>query len=996
MAMTGPPTVTADLWPHPLTEEGRAVRDLGVRPGETLADLVGRILPGPHAPHVVAAAVDGRPLPADGWAGVHLRGGEIVTLRRVCQGGGGGGSDVRQTLLTLAVVVAAYYGAPHLATAIGVSESAAFTSIMIGGGLIVQAVASPNRPAFDPVREPPEARGRGYSSASSANRVRPHQPMLLVLGSHRVYPDRVTDVETFRDETSGDLVVRQLLSWGVGDLDIGSLQIGTSALSAYRSTHVTTWLPGASPYGATDRIVHVEEIGLDIELTHAVSRTARRGAVSVVLLLQTRLGYTDDTGRARARSVTVTATAGAQTVSRTYSGSSYDVAQHELRITFTGPADRQVVSLRRTRAATGDARSADDLRWLALRSESVVPAAYDRGADTLTRVDVRASGQIGTRLDPVHALVGQRVPTWDGDAWTAGREVASNPAAVFRAVALGWRSADGQLLAGAGLDLDEVDSTVLGAWFEWCAAHQPVLECNLVLDAEMDVQRLLELVARCGRASPTWQTGRLAVVWERARAPTAAITPARIVAGTMSVVWAGSPVADEVVMRYVDPDHDWAVRDVRARSPDAAGASASRSVTIDGAGVTSSAQAAYLCSLQAARQSLHRRRLSWEQGPAALALARGDVALLSHALVTGGVTGRARAVTPWTVALDRDVDVPAGSAILLDFPGGSHAQRDVAGVEGSPPVIVFESALDSVPDVDAPGDVAWRLYSADEKPLAVRVAAIEPIEDGRVRVEAMDETPAYRGSVEGSASSITITESGEHVWAGPGSTATVWLVSGRGGPGGRGGLQGPAGPPADGSYHSLRAYGGLGGPGGPGGLDGAGGRRAPAGTPGPRGARGYTLTEYRPAGPGSDDEVVVYTAIGGGGGGGGGGGAGGAGGATSMTLGDAVYTTGVGRGGRGEGGRGGAAGGSAPGRTSEAAVPLGYRGEVDTEVVSLTDLSVGDVLQFSLGAGGGSGGAGGDGGAGAPGGTRPTGAARPAGAADLAIGSRGRAILLPR
>ena len=75
------------------------------------------------------------------------------------------------------------------------------------------------------------------------------------------------------------------------------------------------------------------------------------------------------------------------------------------------------------------------------------------------------------RLDRLSALVGQRIPTWTGSAWTAddkdGRAVSGNPAAVLRAFARGWRDAavyDRQgLPAGARLPgpaiLEQSDAT---------------------------------------------------------------------------------------------------------------------------------------------------------------------------------------------------------------------------------------------------------------------------------------------------------------------------------------------------------------------------------------------------------------------------------------------------------------------------------------------------------------------------------------------------------
>ena len=964
------PRLTVDLWPHPLTDEGRIGREIGLPADPTVEGVVRRLFPALRHVEHVSAALDGEPVPAHAWSAARLRGGEVLTLRRICRGGGGD-SDARQAILTIAVLAAAYAGAGPLAGALSISSSAAFTTIMVGGGLIVQTLASPSTPAFRGRPEPSAAAtGRGFAPASSANRTRPHGPMLLVLGRHRVYPDRVSDVE-YRRDSSGEMDVRQYLSWGVGDLAIGDLLIGSAALSTYRNTSATTFLPGTTPWGPTDRLVRVQGVDLTIEGTARVTRAAHPDAVGVVFLVQTRLGYTDDAGAARSRSVTIEAAAGGSTVTRTFSGDDYSIEQYEIEIVFSSPSASREVSLRRRTEAAGDARAADDVRWVTLRSLLPVPSSLDRSADTLTRVDVRVTDQVGSRLDPIHAVVEQRVPVWDGSAWTAARQPSTNPAALYRAVALGWRAADGTLLAGAGLTAAEVDDAALGAWYDWCAAHEPVLHCSLVVDRDMDCQRLLEHVARCGRASPTWQTGKLGVVWERTRAATAAVTPERIVAGTMNAVWAADPVADEVIAKYVDPEHDWTVREVRRRAPGATG-SAARTVTIDATGVTNAAQASYLAGLQAAHQEIHRRRLTWEMDRSALALARGDVVRLSHALVTGGTSGRARSVRARAVALDRDVDVPAGSTLLVAGPDRTTAQAAIASAEGSPPVLVLAAPLPAALVEADPDDVAWRLYPAGEDPLAVRIVSVEPVSRDRVRLSAIDESSRYTAIPEATEEIISITTSGTHRWAGPGTAALVWLVSGRGGRGGLGGRAGRQGAGVDRSLQRVGdGPGGLGGGGGQGGLHAAGGRAGSggAGRAGGGGGSGYT---EGPSYGRSHEPERIYWAAGGNGGGGGGGGAGGAGGATVLTVGDDTWTTGEGLGGAGRDGetsfspsgrnRGiGGRGGFSPGRTTR---DHDRAGALSIEVVALTGLSPGDELVFVLGAGGGHGTHGGAGGAG--------------------------------
>ena len=339
--------------------------------------------------------------------------------------------------------------------------------------------------------------------------------------------------------------------------------------------------------------------------------------------------------------------------------------------------------------------------------------------------------------------------------------------------------------------------------------------------------------------------------------------------------------------------------------------------------------------------------------------------------------------------------MPAGSTLLVTGPDGAQSQHAVRSAEGSPPVVVLDADLPAATAASKPEDVAWRLYATDEAPLELRLVAVEPLAEDRVRLSVIDETAEYHPNVDSAPDdTIEIAASGTHVWAGPGSTALVWLVSGQGGTGGGGGGRGSRG--ADGgprNYHYRGGPGGGGGAGGQGGLHAAGGRAASGGT-GAHGDSGSAWSEPDPNSRGGH----IYFANGGEGGAGGGGGGGGAGSATTLTLGETTWTSGEGAGGGGDSGRGGfgaagrgGSGGFTPGRSTRTA---GRDGVQAIEVVNLTALSVGDQLVFTLGAGGRSGGHGGHGGDGAAAGG-VAGRGSPASPADTSRAAGGRAIILP-
>ena len=260
---------------------------------------------------------------------------------------------------------------------------------------------------------------------------------------------------------------------------------------------------------------------------------------------------------------------------------------------------------------------------------------------------IRATAQLSGRLDRVSAQVSQHVPVWDAaaEAWTAAPQATSNPAWILRWLALGvWigteAEGDRRLIAGAGLDASQIDDDGLKLWGAWCDAEE--LSCDYVARGET-LQRLFEIIAQCGRATLSWSTGRLGVVWDAADRPaTALVTPANIVTGSYRTQWSGERVADEIVGRYIDRDSGWERREVRRIAPGATTVQVSTSIDLPG--VTTREQAQREVNLQAARQVYHRRRHDWEMPIDALPAGRGGVVYVTHSLIDGGQAGRLRQV----------------------------------------------------------------------------------------------------------------------------------------------------------------------------------------------------------------------------------------------------------------------------------------------------------------------------------------------------------------
>ena len=452
-------TITTDLWPHGLTAAGRALRVCALPSGTTLADLVAREWPGAlvdprasGATGAVAAAVDGRPVARADWRATVLHGGEIVTLRTVLAGGGGGDKNPLATVLQIGLLIAAIY-VPPLLTSNLFFQAAIATGIAVGGGLIVNAIAPPRGQDRHLPRPGGGAPEPLYSLAGGANRARPYLPLLLVLGAHRVFPDLAA--AEYAEIEGGEHYLHQIFHFGLGDLAIDTLRIGETALASYDEVE-TEW------GGAQGRIAlvagNVDSIaGGTLDDTGWIERTTAAGTRRIGIDLAGRIFRVDGKGAIVSNSV------GVEIEWRNDAGSVgrrsltlIHASQAPYRRTLTydlGSADAWTVRVRRTADPADSDRIYDDLAWAALRAYQADEGDY--AGQTRLGLRIRATGQLSGRLDRLSAMVRQRVPTWDGAAWTLAR-ASSNPAWLFRWYARGVRIA-GRLVAGVGLPDARID-----------------------------------------------------------------------------------------------------------------------------------------------------------------------------------------------------------------------------------------------------------------------------------------------------------------------------------------------------------------------------------------------------------------------------------------------------------------------------------------------------------------------------------------------------------
>lgn len=361
---------------------------------------------------------------------------------------------------------------------------------------------------------------------------------------------------------------------------------------------------------------------------------------------------------------------------------------------------------------------------------------------------IKATSQLNGAVDEFNAIAYGYCPIWDGSVWTWGHT--RNPAWWFREFAEGRFAADGSRIFGGGMADSQIDYEAIKAWGLWCDAKG--LTFDYVLDRKISTAQMLQIIARAGRASPTWQTGKLGVIWDAANQPVVAMfSPFNIKPGSFNVAYIGDSTADEIVMNFINPDRGWAMDEVRVRVPGAT--TTNNPLQLDFDGCTSAAMAGREANLLAASQVWHRRRVTWETDIEGWVANRGDVVQISHDLTVWGYSGRLTGRDGNNITLS--THVPSDTYGIMLIRGPENQMRTVAAttmVVGDVETVTISSDMTGFP---LPGDDGYEGVPAMDwafffDPISTpgrrfKITEVQPSEDG-VKFTAIDDDPEYYAS----------------------------------------------------------------------------------------------------------------------------------------------------------------------------------------------------------------------------------------------------------
>ncbi|RSE85609.1 hypothetical protein EGU64_12865 [Achromobacter denitrificans] len=361
---------------------------------------------------------------------------------------------------------------------------------------------------------------------------------------------------------------------------------------------------------------------------------------------------------------------------------------------------------------------------------------------------IKASGQLNGQVDQFSATVIGYCLAWDGATWAY--KATSNPAWWFLWFARGKRSASGSRIYGCGLTDAGIDIEGIKAWGAWCDAKG--LTFDYVLDRKMSQAAVLQMIARAGRATMTYQTGRLGVIWDAAALPvTAMFGPFNVKAGSFKVAYMNDGTVDEVVLNFVNKDNGWAMDEVRARVPGVAATNNPLQLDLDGC--TNKDMAGREANLIAAAQMWRRRKITWETDIEGLVCSRGDVVSFSHDLTEWGYSGRLMPGSGGTLMrLQKVVPSDGSGTVMLRDPDGNMKVVTVSSDVGDVDELTIVTDLDGFPmpgdegyEDCSPFDWAWQFDPLATPGRRFKVSGVVPAADG-LRFEATDDDPEYYGS----------------------------------------------------------------------------------------------------------------------------------------------------------------------------------------------------------------------------------------------------------
>ena len=684
----------------------------------------------------VYISVNGKVLEPEEIAHTYIDSESIIVIRSAVQGGGGGSDPVELAILAGLIY---FTGGAGAAGGLGASQIAGQIATALITGLVLNMLV-PSAPDVGRNNEQKQ-----HTLSGGSNSARLDQPIMVVYGRHLVYPDQAA--KEYTEFQGSDQFLYQQFHFGLGDLEIGELMLEDTPLANFDGVVIEEDTDGGleNSYSNVDTVIGQELNNSDGWVSRFTPEDTFRVAIDItgIVFERDKTGTDPETVVFRRRYRLVGGSDWTYLDDVSITNKKPVPVRKSYKWDFPTPGQYEVALFKSTQDedSQGGRGDTNTLEWKVLRAYQTDSANYT--GQNKRGVEIQASGQLNNRLNRVSALVQRHIDVYNGDTLT--REYSSNPSWCLYAFLKGIYI-DGKLIHGCGYTDDEIDIEGLKEWAQWCDDNQ--LEFNYVLTQKISRAEFIEKIARAGRASATWQTGKIGVVYDEEDKPfTGILNMSNIIAGTFSVEYTTSEVSDEIIGRFINPDLDYETDYVSAVIPGID--NPTRQSTISLEGITSKAIAQEEVNLQAAAQHLLNKRYNMTVDARGLLIKRGNVMLLSHDLTSWAYSGRILSGTETELVLSRAV-VFSGSNnhyILIQTPNGNTYLKEVIVQEGESDTITLAEPLDFSINDDInhrPEDYIFNFDPTETPGKRIKIIAHESLEGGqKVALTAIDDIPEY-------------------------------------------------------------------------------------------------------------------------------------------------------------------------------------------------------------------------------------------------------------
>ena len=499
---------------------------------------------------------NGQPLLRAEWQKTRVGDGDVVNFVRLPQGGGG--SNPLRIVLMIALVIAA----PYIAGAMLGTTAGAFAATAMGGTMTFLSVATAGITmigsmlinALIPPPKPPAAQRMAdlnasptYTAQAQGNQARIGQPIPVIYGRHRVYPDFAA--MPYAEFENNDQYLYQLFCIGQGEYvaHLDTLKIEDSPITSFPDADWEVVEPGQKVTLFPTGVVTSGEVAgqeMDTLGPFVINPTETEiNKLAVDIICPRGLYYANDEGGLDSRSVSFSFYArkiddignpvAAEFLlgSHTVSGATATAIRKTYK--YSVEEGRYTVRAVRTTGKDTSTRVGNDLLWAAARGYLTNGTDTYQGV-TMLAVKIKANNEISQQSSRKINLEVTRklpVPSWNADR---GSYMWSEPVPT-RSPA--WAAADVlRAQYGAGVFDARIDIGQLINMNALSESRGDYLDA--VFDSPQTLWDALGAVTRTIRSRPFVQSGVVHFIRDQLQTlPTALFTSRNIVKGSFKITY---------------------------------------------------------------------------------------------------------------------------------------------------------------------------------------------------------------------------------------------------------------------------------------------------------------------------------------------------------------------------------------------------------------------------------------------------------------------------